>query len=126
MTDQPQNLRGLKAAVGGMGLLIVIGTTVVVGTIIHRLYARESAPPPMVAALSAPAAPGMAPTAVGSGAPPPADTVSLPAGSHISGITAAGPDVAVWVSGPAGDQLWLVNPQTGARYVALATPAPQK
>jgi len=123
MTDQPQNLRGLKAAVGGMGLLIVIGTTVVVGTIIHRLYARESAPPPMVAALGVPAAPVVASTA---GASPPADGVALPAGSHISGIASAGADVAVWVTGPAGDQLWLVNPQTGARYVALAAPASQK
>ncbi len=119
MTDQPQNLRGLKAAVGGMGVLIVIGTTVVVGTIIHRLYARVSAPPPIAAPLAAPAAPA------GATAASPV-TASLPAGSHIAGIAAAGPDVAVWVSAPGGDQLWLVNPQTGARYVALAAPAPQK
>ena len=121
MTDQPQNLRGLKAAVGGMGVIIVIGTTVVVGTIIHRLYARISAPPPIAAPLAVPGAPVAA-----AWAPPPTGNAALPAGSHISGIAPAGPDVAVWVSGPGGDQLWLVNPETGAHTVALAAPPPQK
>jgi len=92
----------LKALVGIMGVLIVLGTAVVAGTIVHRLYAN--ARPPSMA-----------------GAPPPpvADPAVLPAGAHIAGIAAAGGDVAVWVSGPGGDQLWLVNPQTGARSLAL-------
>jgi hypothetical protein len=115
MTDQPQNLRSLKATVGIMGVLIVIGTTVVVGTIIHRLYARVSAPPPMVAApLAAPAAEaGVA--------------AQLPPGEHIAGIAAAGADVAVWVSGPSGGRLLLLNPASGQISVGLQeAPATQK
>jgi hypothetical protein len=112
MTDQPQNLRGLKALVGIMGVLIIIGTAVVIGTIIHRLYARNSAPSPMAAVpLTAP----MAPAALQAGG----QAVQLQPGEHISGIAAAGGDVAVWVSGPAGDRLLLLNPATGQVSVAL-------
>lgn len=94
-----------------MGVLIVVGTTVVVGTIIHRLYARHSAPPPTAAApLSVPAAP-LAPVAV--------TAARLAPGEHISGIAAAGADVAVWVSGPEGDRLLLVDPASGQVSVAL-------
>jgi hypothetical protein len=97
-----------------MGVLIVIGTTVVVGTIIHRLYARVSAPPPMQAVpLTAPPAP-MAPVAAVAGA-----AAELAPGEHISGIAAAGPDVAVWVSGPNGDRLLLVDPAGGTVRVGL-------
>jgi hypothetical protein len=115
MTDQPQNLRGLKALVGIMGVLIIIGTAVVIGTIIHRLYDRNSAPSPMAAApLAAPMAPATLFT-------PPAGgpAVRLQQGEHISGIAAAGADVAVWVNGPAGDRLLLLNPATGQVSVAL-------
>ena len=42
MQDQPrQDLRGLKALVGIMGVLIVLGTALVIGVVIHRLYARN-------------------------------------------------------------------------------------
>lgn len=119
MTDQPQNLRGLKAAVGIMGVLIVVGTAVVIGTIIHRLYARSSTPPPQAAPLSTPAAPAVLP-----GTLPPAGL--LPA-EHISGIAAAGADVAVWVSGPGGDRLLLLNPANGQVRVGLqSAPRQQK
>lgn len=130
MTDQPQNLRGLKATVGIMGVLIVIGTAVVIGTIIHRLYARNSAPPPMPAPpLSTPMAPAAlyAAPAGGAGAPAWGQAVRLQTGEHIAGIAAAGGDVAVWVSGPAGDRLLLLNPATSQASVALqGEAAPQK
>jgi len=117
MTDQPQNLRGLKAAVGIMGVLIVVGTTVVVGTIIHRLYARDSAPPPTVAPLALPAVP-VAPQGV---------AAQLLPGEHIAGIAAAGADVAVWVTGPSGGRLLLLNPASGQISVGLQeAPATQK
>jgi len=99
----------LKALVGIMGVLIVLGTAVVAGTIVHRVYANAQRP-------------SMAPAAVplpDDGASP----VALPAGAHIAGIAAAGGDVAVWVSGPGGDQLWLLDPQTGARRVVLTAAA---
>ena len=42
MQDQPrQDLRALKALVGVMGVLIVLGTALVIGVVIHRLYARN-------------------------------------------------------------------------------------
>ncbi len=112
MQGQPQNLRGLKALVGIMGVLIVIGTTVVVGTVIHRLYARFNAP-------SIPAAP-VAPVA-GSVAVPVAHAVAaaLEPGEHIAGIAAAGPDVAVWVSGPKGERVLLLDPVSGTARVGL-------
>jgi hypothetical protein len=110
MTDQPQNLRGLKAAVGIMGVLIVIGTTVVVGTIIHRLYARISPPPPMAAPLAVPAAPGL---------PMASAAASLLPGEHIAGIAAAGADVAIWVAGPQGERVLLLDPVSGQMRLAL-------
>ncbi|WP_297488794.1 hypothetical protein [Acidocella sp.] len=109
MRDQPQaNLRGLKVLVGGMGVLIVLGTAVVVGTVIHRIYARK----PAASMVVAPMVPGAsAATAVGALAP----------GEHIAGIAGAGSDVAVWVNGPGGDRLLLVDPASGQVSVALST-----
>jgi len=112
MQGQPQNLRGLKALVGIMGVLIVIGTTVVIGTVIHRLYARFTAPPMPVAPLAAPMAPvaGNVPVAA-----------ALAPGEHIAGIAGAGPDVAVWVSSPKGDRVLLLDPASGTVRVGLQT-----
>jgi hypothetical protein len=117
MNDQPQNLRGLKAAVGIMSVLIIVGTTVVVGTIIHRLYARVSGPPPTVQPLALPAIP-VAPAGV---------AAQLQPGEHIAGIAAAGAYVAVWVTGPSGARLLLLNPGTGQIILGLQeAPPPQK
>jgi|ERR1700679_2650864 hypothetical protein len=110
MRDQPQgDLRGLKALVGILGVLIVIGTAVVVGTVIHRLYARNDAP--SMAPLAAPAAPVLS-----SG---PMPTILAP-GEHIAGIAAAGGRIAVWVSGPQGDRLLLIDPASGRSSVVLS------
>ncbi len=101
-----------------MAVLIVVGTTVVVGTIIHRLYARVTAPPPISAPLSVPQAPM---------APSPAVAAQLPPGEHIAGIAAAGAEVAVWVNGPSGGRLLLLNPASGQISLGLQeTPATQK
>ena len=109
MQDQPQaDLRGLKALVGGMGVLIVLGTAVVIGTVIHRLYARK----PEASMVVAPMVP------VGS-VPPGTAGAGLAPGEHIAGIAAAGGDVAVWVNGPGGDRLLLVDPASGQVSVAL-------
>jgi hypothetical protein len=100
------DLRALKALVAFLGVLIVVGTAVVIGTVIHRMYARTSQPS-IVA--TAPSIPGMAMPAV-----------SLQPGERVAGIAAAGGDVAVWATGPAGDRVLLINPQTGGVTVALA------
>jgi hypothetical protein len=100
----------LKALVGILGVLIVIGTAVVIGTVIHRLYARSDAP--SMAPLAVPAAPAL-----------PAGVVapSLAPGEHIAGIAAAGGRIAVWVSGPHGDRLLLIDPASGQTSVLLRT-----
>ena len=116
MQDQPQNLRGLKAVVGIMAVLIIIGTTVVVGTVIHRLYARFAASSTPQAMASVPV-----PNAVPAGMPA-GVAARLAPGEHISGIATAGAALAVWVSGPKGDRLLLLNPLTGQARVVLASP----
>lgn len=107
----------MKAVVGIMGVLIVIGTTVVIGTVIHRLYARFAAPPMPAAPLAAPMAPvaGNVPIAAVPAA------AALAPGEHIAGIAGAGPDVAVWVSGPKGDRVLLLDPANGTARVGLQT-----
>jgi Family of unknown function (DUF6476) len=107
MRDQPQgDLRGLKALVGIMGVLIVLGTALVIGVVIHRLYARNPAPSNSVAAFVP--LPG-------------AGKVQLAPGEKIAGIAGAGGAVAVWVSGPAGDRLLLLDPASGQAREVLRT-----
>ncbi len=110
----PKDLRALKALVVFLGVLIVLGTAVVIGTVIHRMYARTAAPSivetaaPSIVETAASSIPGMA-----------APAASLRPGEHIAGIAAAGGDVAVWATGPAGDRVLLIDPQNGSVTVAL-------
>ena len=109
--DQPPaktQLRGLKALVGILGLLIVLGTALVVEVIIHRLYDN-------------PAARSNA-AATGGMTVPTASALTLPAGSRIMGLAAAGGRIAVWVTGPPGDTLWLVEPESGSRVAVMTAP----
>ena len=106
MRDQSQgDLRGLKALVGIRGVLIILGTALVIGVVIHRIYARSGAPSMPAAVL---AAPGAA-----------ASAAMLAPGEHIAGIAAAGSDVAVWVNGSRGDRVLLIDPASGRVSVAL-------
>jgi hypothetical protein len=107
MRDQPQgDLRGLKALVGIMGVLIILGTALVIGVVIHRIYARNGAPSMPAAVLAVPGVPTSA--------------AVLEPGEHIAGIAAAGSDVAVWVSSPGGDRVLLIDPANGRVSVALS------
>jgi hypothetical protein len=107
MRDQSQgDLRGLKALVGIMGVLIILGTALVIGVVIHRIYARNGAPSMPAAVLAVPGAGGSAAT--------------LAPGERIAGIAAAGGDVAVWVSSPVGDRVLLIDPASGRVNVALS------
>jgi hypothetical protein len=103
--DQPrtENLRGLKVLVGILGVLIVLGTALVIGVVIQRIYAK-----PEAASMSTPV-PGGGP-------------LVLAGRAHVSGIAAVGDEVAVWVSGPEGDQIWLLDPRTGRHFVAMTAP----
>jgi len=97
-------LRALKALVAGLGVLILLGTALVAGVIIHRIYARVSPPASMPAGPAVPG-PGVAP-------------VKLAPGEHVAGIAAAGGALGVWVSGPQGDRVLLIDPASGqARQV---------
>ncbi len=104
---QPASLRGLKALVGGLGVLVILGTALVISVVIHRLYAKpspQSMPAPMPGAVAA--FPSLA--------------NRLPAGDTIKSIAGAGADLAIWVSGPDGDQILLLNPATGQLTVAVS------
>ncbi|HQT63685.1 MAG: hypothetical protein B7Z75_08165 [Acidocella sp. 20-57-95] len=112
MSGQAQkhdNLRGLKALVTVLGVLIVLGTAFVIGTVIKRFYAK-----PVAASMTMPVSaviPGESQVVLPPGA--------LAPGDHIAGIAGAGGVFAVWVSGAGGDRLLLLNPQTGAVSTAL-------
>ncbi len=97
--------------VGILGVLIVLGTALVIGVIIHRIYAKQ--PAPSMAAT----APALAP---GAAAALPAMAGRLPAGDYIKSIAAAGADLAIWVGGADGDKVLLVNPATGNITVAIS------
>ena len=105
MQGQPQgNLRALKALVGFLAVLIILGTAVVVGTVIHRLYANHAAPsiraaPPVLSATAAQLLPG----------------------ERIEGIAGVGGEIALWVSGPQGERVLLLDPVSGRLSVALRT-----
>lgn len=116
MADQPQNLRGLKALVGGMAVLIIIGTTVVVGTVIHRLYARFNAPPtPPSGLVAAPSLPASAPPSLAF------TSTKLAPGEHIAAISGVGTEVAVLVTSPQGEKLLILNPASGVVQTVLST-----
>jgi hypothetical protein len=101
-TTENARLRGLKVLVGVLGVLIVLGTAVVIGVVIKRIYARPAAA--SMAALPA----GVVP--------------EVPAGDHIAGIAGAGGVFAVWVTGGGGGSVYLLDPQTGALRLAVSTP----
>lgn len=97
---------------GILGVLIVLGTALVIGVIIHRIYAKPSAPS---------MAPALVPATVpGATAAQPVIANRLPAGDYIKAIAAAGANVAIWVGGPDGDRVLLVNPATGGITVAIS------
>ncbi|HQT39760.1 MAG TPA: hypothetical protein PK231_10070 [Acidocella sp.] len=112
MSDQARkhdDLRGLKALVGILGVLIVLGTALVIGVVIKRIYAK-----PAATSMTAPV------TAVIPGESTPVLPVgTLAAGEHVAGIAGAGGMLAIWVSGAAGDRVMLLNPQTGALNTVL-------
>ncbi|MDE2517456.1 MAG: hypothetical protein KGL12_15625 [Rhodospirillales bacterium] len=85
-------MRALKFATALMGVLIVLGTTVLIVTIVHRMGA--AAPSPSGPAFLA--------------------HVDVPTGGHIAGIASAGGRLAVWIAGPGGSgRVVLLDPASG-------------
>lgn len=111
---QGPNLRGLKALVIGMGVLIVIGTALVIGVIIKRIYDAGSAP---VKASSVQAAPPVAKVPA---------TLRIPAaaGAAIGGIAAVDGRLAIWVKDGQGGKVVLIDPRTN-RLAGTVTLAPR-
>ncbi|MGI4798147.1 MAG: hypothetical protein ACRYG8_29705 [Janthinobacterium lividum] len=104
-------MRGLMTAVIGMGILIAVGTTVLVVLLVQRMSA---APAPIAsAAVTAPA------TTAGNAADPGAAMLDEPAGTHIAGVSLAGERLAVQLAGGGPDRVAIVDMRTG-RVVARA------
>lgn len=94
----------------GLGVLIVLGTALVVGVIIKRIYDAGSAPAEVA----------------GAKAEAPAADLRIPAaaGAAIGGIAAADGRLAVWVKDGGGGKVVLIDPRTG-RLAGTVTLAPR-
>jgi hypothetical protein len=84
-------MRGLIALTVGMGVLILIGTTVLVVVIIARATAPAAKPAVAFAV-----------------------TLDEPAGTRIAGIAAAGARMVVELQGGGPDRVVVMDPETGA------------
>ncbi len=90
-------MRALKIATIAMGVLILLGTAVIVATIIRRTISGPSA-----------TAPHMQPEAVAFAA-----TLDEPAGTTIAAVTEARDRLAVQLRGGGPDRVILIDPATG-------------
>lgn len=88
-------MRALKILVIAMGLLLVAGTLGLAFVILHRLSSK----PPTTMAQIVPTH-GHA-------------DITLPAGTHLVGMTAIGDRLALHVQGPGGDAILLIDPTSG-------------
>jgi hypothetical protein len=89
-------MRAVKIATIAMGVLILLGTTVILVTIVKRTMFDPTG--------SGPAAPEIAFAAL----------LDEPAGTAIAGIAAAGDRLAVQLRGGGTDRVVLINPVSGA------------
>ncbi len=105
--EPPQNIRLLKAIVIGLGVLLVAGLAVVVGTIVHR--AGQLAPAPPAAAVTTEIT-SAAPSAFGS------KKLDLPPGSRLIEIHPEGDRLILRLRQVGGnEQLMVLSLITGER-----------
>lgn len=102
------NLRGLKALVIGLGLLVVLGTALVIGVVVKRFMESTAPNTPIPTATHA-----LAPTPRGASAPIFHTTLPAGAGARIGGVAPADGSIAIWVRDAAGGKIILINPHTG-------------
>ena len=98
-------MRGLMTAVIGMGVLILVGVTVLVVLMVQRM---SSPPPPNVSAVTM------------------ASTTTLtdePAGTHIAALSLSGDRLALQLMGGGPDRVVILDAKTG-RIVAKTGLAP--
>jgi hypothetical protein len=101
----PSQLRLLKIAVIGMGVILLVGFTTVIGRII---YLVNSAPPPPAAAAASVASPLVVPAGL-----------ALPKGAVIKHLALSGNRLAVHYEGPAGSGIRIVDLVPGGGAVTL-------
>ena len=97
MASETQDLRFLKALVIGLGVLVAIGTLLVAGIIVTRIYEASSRQSPE----------GVLTT--GSYNVP----LQVPVGSKILGIAATHDRLGVWVKKGDGATIIIINPKSG-------------
>lgn len=98
MFDDAQ-MRKLRLAVIGMGAVLLIGFTTVIGRIVYLLN-RPAVDPSIVAATA-------------SGAPPSDIRLALPAGATVRTLSLSGNRLAVHYDGPSGPGIAIVDLATG-------------
>jgi hypothetical protein len=90
------NIQALKALVIGMGVLIVIGVTVIVVTVFNRIQDRD-----------------------GNGAEPQRLEVAIPAGATLLEVVPNGQRLVLRLETPDGAQIMVVNLRSGAVETTL-------
>lgn len=101
--SRQHDLKGLKALVIGLGVLIVVGTALVIGVVIKRVVESTTRPAPS-AATQPLAVPSVAPFAA---------TLPGGAGAKIGGVAAAGGTVAIWLRDGKGGRIVFIDPHDG-------------
>lgn len=91
-----------------MGVLVVLGTAVVIGVIIHRIYSQVGSPPE-----HASPAPGVSAPKPGSASKIFDRVIAAGQGASIGGLTSADGRIAIWVKNNSGGEIVLVDPSTG-------------
>ncbi|MFT8586916.1 hypothetical protein [Acetobacter papayae] len=112
--------RALMVAVVGMGVLIVVGTALLIGVILHRMNGGGHKAPAGVPLVEATPAPAVVTAPTGPGAP----VVHLPLepGERLQDLTRVQDGlVALQVSGPHGDRVLLWQVGTGQVRPGLDT-----
>lgn len=104
-------MRGLMTAVIGMGILIAVGTTVLVVLLVQRM---SSAPAPNASAVVA-----GPPASAASTTEAAAAMLDEPVGTHIAGVSLAGERLAVQLAGGGPDRVVILDTRT-SRVVARA------
>jgi hypothetical protein len=101
----------------GLGILIVLGTALVIGVVVKRLIAPGPAAAPAAAAVSA------APAAGAAAGPARPFSVVLPggAGAQVTGLAAADGLVAVLLRNGQGSEIVFIDPRNGRVAGTAAT-----
>ncbi len=116
-------MQGIKALVIGMGMLILVGTAVLIYGWTHQ-WSKATAPANASQTASV-RAPSTDSDAAVNGAPYDV-TVPLPDGAHFEQMTATSDRVLLRFSGPGGERIVAIDPRTGHISGSIGVPVPSK